>query len=822
MGELSSDAVLVRPLPDPICTQEAIRNLGPEVPKDPAQVAQLLIDAKKIGVEGFEDKISQLRLLRKPGEADRWSSDPENPINVMDRVVALLLRDGHDDLVAALLSCSKSEFDNLSWRIDDLVENVEINASLKVRLQKLLEEKQSAFQSQLVLNGADQSMARSIIENVELPDGALQISPEFWTLLPTLSYDVQKILYSQWGNPEIIAAQITAIHEVGLDSFADLLVRHLDKAASPQASAQYLDSAKKLFETLSQEPLLKASPTERGYAFSSFFNFADPLLAYHTARELFEQPENEYGLRSFGYRLQNIVHGYYLDSSPHIEINPTFISSWKMIAPQLASFSDRDAWIELCASNMRGLEAPQDFVDTFLKGLPLIQKYSDQYMFLKYRFIDSVEPIALLNAFDSLEPFLHRPGNPEIPQKILEWLGSHPKPEQLSARIKQTFELLQNNKIELKDMTTDDFVAFTTFLLNQAESPNSDAESTRFAENWKIQKECAERYEDYMKVLPQGTWRSFAQIPRPDLQQFPHIIDRFQDLGIAQNTAQRMFRSWSTFSAASRITYKDEDVAPRSLTETEQKTATKDQSERIMSEIRAMTRYADLYGKDELTEVIQTFGLYNLSLYEVASLHKQLLQWKSGETPIENVVINARTDWNGSAKDLGNDSVRALGDVEAVFFEAESELDIAKIIVEVGKHERRFGRDPMQTNAIKNILIHAHANAQALSLGPDGQKLDLQDYTNAERKNANPKTKLRINDYRRHLGNNFRVLLQACSTAGETVDGMNIANKMAEYHNTRVEGSPFITSGMLVINPDGSVTYSTTQGKVDSVTYSGR
>ena len=160
--------------------------------------------------------------------------------------------------------------------------------------------------------------------------------------------------------------------------------------------------------------------------------------------------------------------------------------------------------------------------------------------------------------------------------------------------------------------------------------------------------------------------------------------------------------------------------------------------------------------------------------------------------------------------------------MEAVFFEAESELDIAKIIVEVGKHERRFGRDPMQTNAIKNILIHAHANAQALSLGPDGQKLDLQDYTNAERKNANPKTKLRINDYRRHLGNNFRVLLQACSTAGETVDGMNIANKMAEYHNTRVEGSPFITSGMLVINPDGSVTYSTTQGKVDSVTYSGR
>lgn len=816
MGELSSDGALIKPSPDPMITHEALRNLGPEVPKDPQQVAQLLIDAKKIGVDGLEDKMAQLRLLRKPGEADRWDPDPENPVNVLDRVAVLLLREGHDELVSDLLSCSKNELDTIGWRVDELVEDADKNAAIKQRFQKILEEKQAIVQNQLMQNGASEQVAQSIINQVGLPERALEISPEFWALFPTLSYDVQKILYSQWGNPEIIATQITAIHEVGLDSFADLLVRNLNKTESQDESSGYLFSAKKLYEVLLQDPIFERESRERDYAFTGFFDFADPLAAYQTARDLFGNPKQAYDLRTYAYQLQNIVHGYYLASKPHIELNPDFISSWKNLVPLFSTLGDSNIWTEICADAMRRLDNPDSFVQNFQKALPLLQKFNDQYPFLRWIYKDLDDPQRYLAVFDRIQPLLSGNINVDVPKYLMEWLDQGNASEEQVTNILEAEERLHAYDLSLNKIGLSNFRAFTQVL----EGAQDETSARRFCENWKIQKECEDRYTEYVEHLPEGTWRSFAQIPRPDLQQLPNIVGRFQELGIDQSTAQKMFQSWNTFSAASRITYRDTEVASRSLTDHERRIAIEDHVERIGIEIRTMTQYADTYGQAELNELIQTFGLYNLSLYEIPNLHKQLVQWKSGETPITNIVINARTDWNSSSKNLGQDSIRALSDEEAVFFEAESEVELAKALIAVGRHERQFGRDPIKTNAIKNILIHAHANAQGLALGPDGQKLDLKDYLDAERKNA--KRNGRVNDYRRHLGNNFRVLLQACSTAGETVDGINIANTMAEYHNAKVEGSPFITQGMLTINPDGSVTFSTTEGQIGSVAYSGR
>ncbi|MGB5034249.1 MAG: hypothetical protein WBO56_00425, partial [Microgenomates group bacterium] len=135
MGEISSDGAFIKPSPDPITTQETLSNLGPEIPRDPQQIAQLLIDAKKLGIEGLDDKTSQLRLMRKPGSTDRWRQEPEDPINVVDSVVVTLLHQGHDELASALLSCSKNELENLNWKIDNVVKDPKENAVLKLRLQ---------------------------------------------------------------------------------------------------------------------------------------------------------------------------------------------------------------------------------------------------------------------------------------------------------------------------------------------------------------------------------------------------------------------------------------------------------------------------------------------------------------------------------------------------------------------------------------------------------------------------------------------------------------------------------------------------------------
>ncbi|MGB3094579.1 MAG: hypothetical protein WBB49_01665 [Microgenomates group bacterium] len=820
MGEISSDGAFIKPSPDPITTQETLSNLGPEIPRDPQQIAQLLIDAKKLGIEGLDDKTSQLRLMRKPGSTDRWRQEPEDPINVVDSVVVALLHQGHDELASALLSCSKNELENLNWKIDNVVKDPKENAVLKLRLQKILEEKQAAVQAQLVQNGASEQVAQNVIHQVGFPEGALEISPEFWILFPTLPYEEQKILYTKWRSVEVTAIQITSIHEVGLDSFADLLVRNLDKTQTAEELHAYLNSAKKLYEVLQEDPIFENCSSERGYTFTGFFDFADPLLAYQTARDLFGNPDQAFDLRSYASQLQNIVNGYYIASKPHIEIDPEFISSWKTLTPLLTPLGDSNIWTEICSTAMREADRPLEFVLNFQKALPLLQKFNDQYPFLRWEYKDMKDPHQYLSAFDRIQPLLSGNTNPDLPMRLMGWLYIGGATEARIQTVLGAEERLHAYGLSLKMIGLGDFTSFVNQGEENIDNPQRDLVDQRFCENWIMVKECEDQYSEYVEHLPAGTWRSFVHIPRPDLQQFPKIIGRFQELGIDQSTAQRMFQSWSTYSAASRITYKDEEESSRTLTSQEKQRAIEDQVKHMTNEVAAITSYADIYGKAELNEIIQTFGLYNLSLYEVPHLHKQLLQWKTGDTPITNIVIGARTDWNGSSSNLGNDSIRAMGDEDAIFFEAGSEFEIAKILIAVGNHERQFGRDPLQTNAIRNVLIHAHANARGLALGPEGEDLDLHDYLDAEKRQA--KIKGRANDYRKHLGNNFRILLQACSTAGETADGINIANRIAEYHNADVEGSPFITNGMLVINPDGSVTFNTTEGRIDSVTYSGK
>jgi hypothetical protein len=65
------------------------------------------------------------------------------------------------------------------------------------------------------------------------------------------------------------------------------------------------------------------------------------------------------------------------------------------------------------------------------------------------------------------------------------------------------------------------------------------------------------------------------------------------------------------------------------------------------------------------------------------------------------------------------------------------------------------------------------------------------------------------NTYRRHLGNEYRVILLACSTAGEVLYGKNIAKSLSDGHEVVVEGSDTFTQGGITINADGEYDLST-------------
>ena len=68
-----------------------------------------------------------------------------------------------------------------------------------------------------------------------------------------------------------------------------------------------------------------------------------------------------------------------------------------------------------------------------------------------------------------------------------------------------------------------------------------------------------------------------------------------------------------------------------------------------------------------------------------------------------------------------------------------------------------------------------------------------------------------------NLGKRFRVILQACSTAGEVTYGKNIAESIADYHGVKVVASKEITSGSIIIDPDGAVRFN--GGDVPSTVY---
>lgn len=77
-----------------------------------------------------------------------------------------------------------------------------------------------------------------------------------------------------------------------------------------------------------------------------------------------------------------------------------------------------------------------------------------------------------------------------------------------------------------------------------------------------------------------------------------------------------------------------------------------------------------------------------------------------------------------------------------------------------------------------------------------------------------------LNDFERHLGKDFEVILQSCSTAGEgNGNGKNIAEAMSEGHKTEVSASN-VSIHALTIASDGRVTFKTNAGDGSPIVFS--
>jgi hypothetical protein len=272
-----------------------------------------------------------------------------------------------------------------------------------------------------------------------------------------------------------------------------------------------------------------------------------------------------------------------------------------------------------------------------------------------------------------------------------------------------------------------------------------------------------------------------------------------------------MIASWASYSSLRRRLYKDDEMRTSVNPEDIDGTLA-EQGKRIVQQAEALTTYVERFGTEEALAIIETFGIYNFMRYQPELLHEQLISWKSGALTVKNVVVGARSDWNGAVDDVGSSFHKLFGDDGLFFFEANDSTELAKVAVAVGNRERANGRIPEEVSGLENFVIDGHANPRGILLGTEGQKIDTGDYL------LGLPNSQKSNNYQRHLGKRFRVILKACSTAGEVGYGKNIAESIADYHDVKVEASKEITSGSIIIDPDGAVRFN--GGDVPSTVYS--
>ncbi len=300
---------------------------------------------------------------------------------------------------------------------------------------------------------------------------------------------------------------------------------------------------------------------------------------------------------------------------------------------------------------------------------------------------------------------------------------------------------------------------------------------------------------------------------KADLGQLPELKKRFSEIGFGEELAAEVCKSWATYDAYRVSHFRahnwDRDAEYSELSESLRLDIARNQAKAIMAQLHAIEAYAERYGKDELAEIVNTFGIYNYSRYGADELHDQLERWRKGD-PVRTAIVNTRADWNSFTK---ADATMEEGQNDGVFvFEANSGTEIARVAVMIGRHERLNGRTP----DLKYFIIHAHGRPSGFLMGSSGEMVEVADYEQAQ-VNAN-KIGASRNDYSRHLGKSFDIVLHSCSTAGDNPDGKNIAETMSMGHGVRVVGSNLAVTG-LTVKSDGTIEYEQKNGSGQPVVY---
>ncbi len=397
--------------------------------------------------------------------------------------------------------------------------------------------------------------------------------------------------------------------------------------------------------------------------------------------------------------------------------------------------------------------------------------------------------------------------SPEVIDLVTQTITTASNPLELSRLFVQTAGSLSEHDIEPGSMDMPSFARLTRLIKDTAGDEHQTAEIERFCANWKINHEYAQAYERYVApVAESGPISSIKPQLEPRLEDVPSLQEALSRAGLSPDVAKDIFATWNSYPALSADPSRLGDPSNSSVSPQDVEEATLKQRAMISSQVEALIGYADEYGKDELASIITTFGIHNFSRYRPGQLHQQLMDWNDPSKSFENVIVSAVADWNGTLSRAGSQLMSQKSD-SSIYFEAGGPTSLAKDLVAIGDRDRAYGRDPLKDSSVKNVIIYGHSNSDIIQLGVNGEGITVSDYVEVPGNKTGIKTgiKSRLNDYRRHLGNDFRLILKSCSTTGSPSGVRNIAETLSDEHGVKVAGSPLPTTGEIIINPDGEV-----------------
>lgn len=311
-----------------------------------------------------------------------------------------------------------------------------------------------------------------------------------------------------------------------------------------------------------------------------------------------------------------------------------------------------------------------------------------------------------------------------------------------------------------------------------------------------------ELFDAYMKSYEAISYPFYknSDINKPELGSLKLYAERLSKTGLDEITQKEIFDSWQTYNAFT-LGFMSEGkmIELRSQPSQEKLSAiATTQAAALCTQLESLESMINRHGLKNTNSIIENFGIHHFERYDHKHLAKQNKAWANGE-PVEAVVVNARYDWNSINKpgpSFEEDFKNRL-----FYFEVGNANDIGHVAVAIGKQARQAGRKP----SVKYFIIHAHGTPNNMIIGSKNEHLFVDDYKRIEQ------FEFSANDYKKHLGENYKLILQSCSTAGNNNGKDSIAGVMGKHHQVHVHAPETKIYGV-DINSDGTTIFMTQFG----------